>query len=444
MRTYRKRNAKSRTRKIGGSFPLWMATRDGDLTKVRDLIASGADVNQTDKDGITPLMICAREGEPADLEIAHALLAAGANPNHQDKKGETPLITAVKYGRVDTMQILLTSGANVNLVDNEGNTPLIHALSTSMNSAHGKYADMIRTLIDARANVRLANQFGHTAIFYATANGHSRPVIDLLERAGDRRPAEQVREGLAVEVHDAYSAINKTAFLRFVESRVGVLPEAPSDSIRMANYIYDSMRSFMESAKSPQKNGLDKSLDKIYEKRLKHLSYNESEPQIIQHALEFVRNQLPEFQTAYASSFIQDCTNAYNSGITMSCPKGIKERILFALSSACGAYADSPDYVENYAELVAILNPPSIPKLVARFSGVCLREGHGTKTSFRTCMKRKLQEELGDHYDENAVNAALETFITEYEEAAGPLNNNIQGGGRVRRLSKKRKTRRQR
>lgn len=173
------------------------------------------------------------------------------------------------------------------------------------------------------------------------------------------------------------------------------------------------------------------------------MEFKEIEETLILYTLEFVRRQPANFQLAYASAFAQDCTQAYNTGNTVSCSKGIKERILFSLTPACTAYVDRPEYEANgYAELVPILNPPSLKSMVARFSGVCLREGHHTKTTFRTCMRQKIREELGDAYNEEAANAELEVFIRELEEAGTALNNNVSGGRRTRRRRRTGRSRR--
>jgi ankyrin repeat protein len=51
---------------------------------LRQLIAAGADLNQTNREGETALMWAAKSGNP---ELIEALLQAGANPRTHDKLG---------------------------------------------------------------------------------------------------------------------------------------------------------------------------------------------------------------------------------------------------------------------------------------------------------------------------------------------------------------------
>src|SRR5215831_15647333 len=62
----------------GGSTALLFAARSGDAESVRLLLAAGADVNDTQPDGMSALTLAAHSGNgPA----GHALLEKGADPN---------------------------------------------------------------------------------------------------------------------------------------------------------------------------------------------------------------------------------------------------------------------------------------------------------------------------------------------------------------------------
>jgi ankyrin repeat protein len=69
----------------------------------------------------TALLYAAREGA---TEIARQLLEAGADIEQADANGTTPLLTAVINDRMDTARALIEAGANVNAVDWYGQTPL--------------------------------------------------------------------------------------------------------------------------------------------------------------------------------------------------------------------------------------------------------------------------------------------------------------------------------
>jgi len=76
------------------------------------LLAAGATVDQATNDGATPLLFVAcLEGY---TEIASVLLdEGGANPNQADKDGRTPLYVACRFGNKETASVLLEGGATV-------------------------------------------------------------------------------------------------------------------------------------------------------------------------------------------------------------------------------------------------------------------------------------------------------------------------------------------
>ena len=81
-----------------------------DLTEVRELLAKGADVNTRGPvTGRTPLIAVLSYGATAD---AKQLVARGADVNASDKEGHTPLLAAVIHLDVDLVRLLLHRGAD--------------------------------------------------------------------------------------------------------------------------------------------------------------------------------------------------------------------------------------------------------------------------------------------------------------------------------------------
>jgi hypothetical protein len=116
-----------------GEFPLHTAVRENNVTEVKRLIASGADVNEKDYTGYTPLHWSAN----ADflnavsvncLAIAQLLVDAGADVNAHDYYGEnTPLDGAAFWGHEEMIKLLLNAGADVTLKNKAGYTALDEA-----------------------------------------------------------------------------------------------------------------------------------------------------------------------------------------------------------------------------------------------------------------------------------------------------------------------------
>src|SRR3972149_6230643 len=85
------------------------------------LIKNGANVNQADNDGTTPLYIASRYGH---VEVISLLLNNGANVNQVDNVRRTPLYGASFHDHVEIVSLLLNHGANMYQIDNTKQTPL--------------------------------------------------------------------------------------------------------------------------------------------------------------------------------------------------------------------------------------------------------------------------------------------------------------------------------
>lgn len=95
---------------IGGAkTPLLYSTRTGDLATTKLLVEAGANLEQADADGVTPLLnaiingaVAAKPGnETEHIEVAHYLIEQGANIQVSDWFGQTPLFAAVELRNVD-------------------------------------------------------------------------------------------------------------------------------------------------------------------------------------------------------------------------------------------------------------------------------------------------------------------------------------------------------
>lgn len=120
-----KQGANPNERESDGATPLaWAATRTN--TEIAGmLLKAGADPNLTNELGIGPLALAIANGSS---EIVTQLLARGADPNVSRENGETPLMMAARMGRIDMMKSLLAKGAAVNAKDKKfGQTALMWA-----------------------------------------------------------------------------------------------------------------------------------------------------------------------------------------------------------------------------------------------------------------------------------------------------------------------------
>lgn len=98
------------------------ASQAGHTTRMRELLASGADVNTTTPEGITPLHVAALNNKLSAVEL---LLTNGAKIDAQDTQyGATPLHLVAHLGHKKVAELLLKHGASLGLKDKNGRTPI--------------------------------------------------------------------------------------------------------------------------------------------------------------------------------------------------------------------------------------------------------------------------------------------------------------------------------
>ncbi len=108
--------------------PLFIAIANNNPEMVQLLLEHGASVTQVNDKGLMPIHEAARgavygsDGLFRSNEILDMLIRKGANINQKDILGETPLMLAAKAGRPDTIRFLLTRGADATAVDLDGKT----------------------------------------------------------------------------------------------------------------------------------------------------------------------------------------------------------------------------------------------------------------------------------------------------------------------------------
>ena len=96
--------------KTGAELPslsLLEAVRRGDLQRVKDFLANGADVNAKRGDFTTPLHLAAQGGHK---EIAELLIANGVDVNAKKNNGRTPLDRAIWINETEIADLIRKHG----------------------------------------------------------------------------------------------------------------------------------------------------------------------------------------------------------------------------------------------------------------------------------------------------------------------------------------------
>lgn len=124
------------------------------LAHISTLLAGRPNVNAADRYGRTALHLVCYKGLK---DIACKLLEANADPNIVTNYVWTPLIMASDRGYAPLVSALIGYGAHINRADTGSKTALMRACESGR-------VNVVRTLVDARADVNMTTKTGQTAI----------------------------------------------------------------------------------------------------------------------------------------------------------------------------------------------------------------------------------------------------------------------------------------
>ena len=149
---------------------------------LRALLEAGADVDAQDATLDNPFLYAGREGL---LDILRLANEAEADPTITNRYGGVALIPASERGHVEVVRYLLDeTDIDVDHVNKLGWTALLEAILLS--DGGPPHQEIVALLIDAGADVDLADGDGVRPLAHARARGQSE-IVRLLE-AADARP----------------------------------------------------------------------------------------------------------------------------------------------------------------------------------------------------------------------------------------------------------------
>ncbi|XP_051242006.1 kinase D-interacting substrate of 220 kDa B isoform X3 [Dicentrarchus labrax] len=193
------------SRSDNGQTPLMVATEQGNLEIVQELIRRGANVNLDDVDCWTALISAAKEGH---IEVVRELLENNANLEHRDMGGWTAVMWAAYKGRTDVAQLLLEKGANPNITGQYSVYPIIWAAGRG-------HAEIVHLLLQHGAKVNCSDKYGTTPLIWAARKGHYESVMHLLANGADvDQEGANSMTALIVAVKGGYTEVVKELLKR--------------------------------------------------------------------------------------------------------------------------------------------------------------------------------------------------------------------------------------
>lgn len=182
-----------------GVTPLSLACSNRSLTMVELLLDRGADPELALWNGVTPLMTAAKTGQ---VGIVRALLKESADVSKAEpRRGQSALMWAIAFGNPDAARVLIEAGADIDARTirlNENYDPMtIEAYTKNVpGTAQGGYTPLMfaarqgdletaNLLLDRGADLNVESAVDGSALIIATAAGHEKLALLLLEAGAD-------------------------------------------------------------------------------------------------------------------------------------------------------------------------------------------------------------------------------------------------------------------
>ena len=148
---------------------------------MRGLVAAGADANALENDYYDIVTIAAVADDAATLKIG---LELGCRADNVTSRYDgTALIAAAHLGHAEIVEILIGAGAPLDHVNNLGWTALIESIV--LGDGGERHTKTLKTLVEAGANVNLADAGGNTPLALARGHGYHE-MSEILLAAGAR------------------------------------------------------------------------------------------------------------------------------------------------------------------------------------------------------------------------------------------------------------------
>jgi len=175
------KGAKADARDGHGRTPLHVAAFGAKHDAMRALVAAGASPNALEGDRYDIVTIAAVANDVPTLKIALELGCSAKNVT--SRYDGTALIAAAHLGHAEVVRTLIRAGAPLDHVNNLGWTAVIESIV--LGDGGPRHLDTLKALVDAGANLKLADRQGQTPLALARARRYG-AMVALLEKSGAR------------------------------------------------------------------------------------------------------------------------------------------------------------------------------------------------------------------------------------------------------------------
>lgn len=189
---------------------LFRAIRQLEISQFRTIVEQGADINEVNVDGYTPLTFALRINLP--LEGIRTLLEVGADPCLTDRVGSMPLVLAIELRNTPALQHMLNFVPDINMRVNGGRDSL-----STYAASYGNY-EAVEALFNGGISESLTNE--------------EKKDVFLIEK--NELGEVQVEDGLKGN-HDYYYKIKMLSYEARFRANEGPLEELVRDLIEVQN-----------------------------------------------------------------------------------------------------------------------------------------------------------------------------------------------------------------